>query len=345
MSSETDNYFLSGPTHLTVVDWSNSNHRRSVAACLVQGVYVLENDRRHRRQGPGAAMATPWWEAFNFQLTQIIVDDDQSYFGAVYTFTPPYPPPHHGGSGGHPPHHVVAFRGSAGKSGGRTEDFKTNIQCMLSNLHQSRRFQIALEHVSGVASMSAAVWLTGHSLGSSLALLIGRNFAVAPAPVHLESYLFNPPFASLPIKNEKLKTGLRFANSVLTAGLAIAAKSGAAAAGNKDSDTFAALSTWIPYLFVNQSDTVSSEYIGYFEHREKMESIGAGKIGRLATKHSVGSIISAVRGKDSEPVRLIPSGYLTVHCSRSENFREAHGIHQWWKPDLELKYKLYQIKN
>ncbi|KAF9609463.1 hypothetical protein IFM89_016462 [Coptis chinensis] len=34
--------------------WENAHHRRSVAASLVQGVYVLERDRQENRQGPHA---------------------------------------------------------------------------------------------------------------------------------------------------------------------------------------------------------------------------------------------------------------------------------------------------
>ncbi|KAL3819925.1 hypothetical protein ACJIZ3_005830 [Penstemon smallii] len=166
---------------------------------------------------------------------------------------------------------------------------------------------------------------------------------------HLETYLFNPPFASAPIekiKNEKVKFGLRFANSVLTAGVAAAAAAVAKRSGGdpkaQKNDSFIVLSSWIPYLFINTNDPVCSEYVGYFEHREKMEKIGAGKIGKLATKHSIGSIVSSAMGKNSEATHLIPSAYLSINCSSGNNYKEAHGIHQWWKLDLELKYKLYQ---
>ncbi|CAI9775069.1 unnamed protein product [Fraxinus pennsylvanica] len=63
------------------------------------------------------------------------------------------------------------------------------------------------------------VWLAGHSLGSSIALLTGKY------GIHIETYLFNSPSMSPPIeriKNEKLKHGGRFADRVFAAGLAIA---------------------------------------------------------------------------------------------------------------------------
>ncbi|GFP81100.1 GDSL esterase/lipase at4g10955 [Phtheirospermum japonicum] len=342
MGSEKETFGLTGPSFLTAIDWNNSNHRRSIAATLVQGVYVLESDRQQNRQAP-QALAPPWWEFFNFKLNRLLIDDhDQSYFGAIYEFNFPYPYPNYPGQ--RPPQYVLAFRGSINKSGTRAEDLKMNLNCMVNNLHDSRRFQIGTESAREIVSQAGPgnVWIAGHSIGSSIALLLGRHMAKNMG-AQVETYLFNPPFASPPIeriKNEKVKLGLRLANSVLTAGLAMAASS----KGQEKNDPFAALSSWIPYLFLNQSDMICSEYIGYFEHREKMESIGAGKIGRLATKHSLGSIVSAARGKDSEAAHLIPSAYLSINCSVGLNFKEAHGIHQWWKPDLELKYKLYQYK-
>ncbi|KAL2542241.1 GDSL esterase/lipase [Abeliophyllum distichum] len=188
------------------------------------------------------------------------------------------------------------------------------------------------------------IWLAGHSLGSSIALLIGRNMAKNGS--HMETYLFNPPFMFPPIeriKNDKLKHGVRFANSVLTAGLAVAVNGGHKPNPAQD-DPFIVLSYWVPHLFLNPSDLICSEYMGYFEHRESMEKIGCGKIGRLATQHTIGSIVSTALGKDSEPMHLIPSAYLTTNLG-STNFKEAHGIRQWWKPDLQCKFKEYQFKH
>ncbi|XP_042035347.1 GDSL esterase/lipase At4g10955-like [Salvia splendens] len=161
---------------------------------------------------------------------------------------------------------------------------------------------------------------------------------------HLETYLFNPPFPSPPIeliKSEKVKRRLRVASSVFTAGLAVAVKM-ATGSMIQDDEAFAILSSWVPYLFVSSSDMICSEYIGYFENRETMEAIGARKIESMAMMHSIQRIVSSSRGKmDSEPVHLLPSGFLTINIGALPNFKEAHGIHQWWNPNLELKYKSY----
>ncbi|CAI9771992.1 unnamed protein product [Fraxinus pennsylvanica] len=317
MASEEGNFYLSGPSYLTPIDWNNSHHRKSIAASLVQGVYTLECDRKQNRQGP-QALAPAWF---------------------------PYPYPNYIGQG--PPRYVIAFRGATNKSANRTQDYKLNLQFIVNNLEKSRRFQAGMEAVTNIvheANGPGNAWLAGHSTGSSIALLIGRN--MVKMGIHLDTYLFNPPFAS-PIeliKNDKLKHGLRLAKSVLTAGLAIAANGGHWPTPHEN-DPFIMLSRWIPYLFVNPTDPICSEYVGYFEQREKMEKMGAGKIGKISTQHSIGSsIVSSARGKDSEPIHLLPSAYLTINLSPSEGFKEAHGIHQWWKPNLQFNYKLYQHK-
>ncbi|MCH99892.1 GDSL esterase/lipase [Trifolium medium] len=85
-----------------------------------------------------------------------------------------------------------------------------------------------------------------------------------------------------------------------------------------------------------------------------MEEIGAGSIEKIATQNSVGSLIISAFGKESEPVYLIPSAILTVNLTPPpqsimeahwiHQCLEAHGIHQWWKPDLHLESKLHKYE-
>lgn len=78
-----------------------------------------------------------------------------------------------------------------------------------------------------------------------------------------------------------------------------------------------------------------------------MEEIGAGFVERLATQHSLGGLVMDVvsGGKNTEaPVHLIPTAVLTVNKSSSRDFKEAHGIHQWWREDKIFETKLYQYK-
>ncbi|CAL5364553.1 unnamed protein product [Camellia sinensis] len=342
MASEREIFSLSGPVYLTVDDWKNPHHRRSVAASLVQGVYILERDRQQNRQGP-QALAPPWWDFFHFQLIRVLVDDvDHSIFGAIYEFKFP---PYCNYFVQNPPRYVVAFRGTIAKPDTRSQDLKLDLQFVQNSLQQSTRFQIAMQAVQNMVAMAGAanIWLAGHSLGSAIALLAGKN--MVKIGCFVETYLFNPPFTSAPIekiKNKKLKHWIRFTSSVVTAGIAVAVN-GHHQSPQKD-DSFSVLSGWIPYLFVNPSDPISSEYIGYFEHRLKMMKVGDGSLGRLATQNSIGSLLSGALGRDSEPAHLIPSAYLTINLSPSEDFKKAHGIHQWWTPNMQCQFKLYQFK-
>uniref|UniRef100_A0A5B6ZB96 Putative Lipase class 3-related protein n=1 Tax=Davidia involucrata TaxID=16924 RepID=A0A5B6ZB96_DAVIN len=343
MASEREIFSLSGPLHLTVVDWKNIHHRRSVAASLVQGVYILERDRQQKRQGP-QALSPPWWDFFHFQLIRVLVDDaDLSIFGAIYEFK--FPASYFNLLAQNPPRFVIAFRGTIAKPDTRSQDLKLDIQFICNRLQQSSRFQLAMQAVQNMVAVAGAanIWLAGHSLGSAIALLAGKNMVKMHCPV--ETYLFNPPFSSAPIeriKNQKLKHGIRFASSVINAGVAVAVKGHRQR--SQQNNSFVGLSAWVPYLFVNASDPICSEYIGYFEHREKMVEIGAGRIGRLATQNSMESLLSGVLGKDSEPLHLLPSAYLTINLSLSQDFKQAHGIHQWWRPNIYSHSKLHQFR-
>ncbi|XXG82379.1 hypothetical protein AAC387_Pa10g0342 [Persea americana] len=337
MPSEREIFGISGPLHLTHVDWKNPDYRRSVAATLVQGAYILERDRQQNRYG-SEALATPWWEFFHFQLIRTLIDDaDSSIFGAIYELkSPTYFAPE-------APKYVIAFRGTITKGESFSRDLKLDLHFIQNVLHRSSRFEIAMQAIRGVVSAGDLnVWLAGHSLGSAVALLAGKK--MAKMGVFLEAFLFNPPFISAPIeriKDKKLKQGIRIAGSFITAGLAVAVK---AREGTRSTEWFAQLASWVPCLFVNPADHICSEYVGYFEHRKKMEEIGAAGIGRLATQNSIVDIFLSALGKESEPLHLLPSANLTINLSPSPDFKAAHGIHQWWRPDCQLKYMLYHYK-
>ncbi|KAJ8446209.1 hypothetical protein Cgig2_015980 [Carnegiea gigantea] len=325
-------------------------HRRSVAASLVQGVYILERDRQDKRYGHNA-LAPHWWQFFHFQCIQILVDQvDSSIFGAIFEYKP-YTPnylghpmaPQHG-----PPRYVIAFRGTITKPETRKRDFKLDGQLVLNGLTRSTRCQNALQAVQRVVTQvgPACVWLAGHSLGAAIALQAGKD--MAKGRCHIETYLFNPPYASVPIEKLKdpyLKNGIRIASSVATAGLSVLAKGLRKNPSSQQYDPFKVLCSWIPYLFVNPKDLICCEYIGYFEHREKMEELGIGGIERIATKNSIVSLLSGALGRDGEAPHLIPSGFLTKNMVGIEqDITLAHGIHQWWKSHPYWHSELYQMR-
>lgn len=338
MASEKDLFKVSGPVHLTSVDWNCPYHQRSVLASLVQGAYVLERDRQQNREGP-EARAPAWWENFHFELIRKLIDtDDFCVFGAIYELK--HPDPIQNLPTGYAPKFVIAFRGTITKKESRSQDLKLDFEFLKNGLDRTPRFEVAMQAVQNLVSTfgNRNVWLAGHSLGSAIAMLAGKN--MAKMGIKLATFLFNPPFVSAPverIKDKKVKQGIRIASSFITAGLAVAVK------GNRlrSEGSFAMLSSWVPYLFVNPADPICSEYVGYFEHRRKMDEIGAGHIERLATQHSVKDLFLSAMGKESEPLHLLPSANLTVNFSPSPDFKWAHGIHQWWRPDLNLQCKEY----
>ncbi|GAB4857566.1 hypothetical protein Ancab_015475 [Ancistrocladus abbreviatus] len=346
MTSDREDFKLSGPLHLTVVDWENEHHGRSVAASLVSGVYILERDRQEKRSSLDA-LGPPWWEFFHFGLFSQLVDEaDGSIFGAIYEFEPKTPQSSHTRKGS--PHYVVAFRGTLTKPDTISRDIELDLHLIRNGLHRTSRFEIALQAIRNAvaAAQGSNVWLAGHSLGAAMAMLAGKNMAMMGT--FLECFLFNPPFLSAPIeriKDKKLRNGIRVAGSVITAGLALAATVKRPQQKTLSSDPFTSLSTWVPSIFVHPSDHLCSGYIGYFEHREQMEQLGIGGIGRLAAQHSLGGLVMSALGKEAEPAgHLLPSASLTVNMSPAPDFKRAHSLQQWWTPDLHLQNQVYLFR-
>lgn len=167
MASPKDLFEHSGPKHLSFVDWNCPHQRRSVAACLVQGAYVLERDRQREEN---LELAPPWWEFCHFSLYRRLVDDaDDSIFGAIYQYTPhqsTYNP-----SAESAPRYVVAFRGTVIDSEALVRDAQLNWRSLQNLLHKTSRFESCMEAVRNLVSVasSSKIWLAGHSLGSALA--------------------------------------------------------------------------------------------------------------------------------------------------------------------------------
>ncbi|KAK2372023.1 GDSL esterase/lipase [Trifolium repens] len=345
MISEPDNFSSSGPSHLTYVNWDDAYHRKSIASSLVKGVYVLEKDCQKQRKCHDS-LACHWWEFFHFQLLDTLIDDvDSSIFGAIYEFKPQ--PTMCNDTLHRSPRYVIAFRGTTIKPKSVLRDMMLDLKIAMHGLHRTSRSKIATETVSNmVASVGgngSNIWLAGHSIGSCIALHAGKE--MAKRGIFIESFLFNPPFASIPInqiiKSEKTKHGIRIFGSMNKTGIDICMNLDKKSSSH---DSFVALSPWIPCLFVNPSDYICSEYVGYFEHRRKMEEIGGGSIENISTQNSLGSLMMSAFGKECEPLHLIPSAYLTKNLTPQQNCIEAHGIDQWWKPDLQLESELHEYK-
>lgn len=191
------------------------DHRIAVAACLVQGAYALERDREKKGQdgAPG------WWKEYHFKLKRKLIDDaDSSIFGAIYEFRPPKFIQNASSA----PKIVIALRGTLLKM----QDIKLDWDMFLNALERTSRYEIAMRAVEEMVSADASpnLWLAGHSLGSAIAMLAGKN--MAERGIDLQTFLFNPPFPSdIPIElieREKLKRFFGFLGSIITAGVASA---------------------------------------------------------------------------------------------------------------------------
>lgn len=337
---DKENFNSIGPLHLTVVDWDNEHHRRSVAASLVAGVYILERDRQENRDA-NHALAPPWWEFFNFRLLRQLVDDvDHSIFGAIFEYELKTSPSDHSKKGA--PHFVIAFRGTLTSRDSVIRDIELDLHIIRQGFHKATRSRIAIQTVRDMvaSSQNRNIWLAGHSLGAAMAIIAGKEVAVTGT--FLETFLFNPPFISAPIeriKNEGVKHGIRVAGSVITAGLAFAMSVKKPQQKNRSVQTFSSLATWVPNLYVHPADHICSEYIGYFQHREKMEKLGVGQIEKLATQHSLGGLLMTAYGKEAEPFHLLPSACLTINLAAAPDLKKAHALQQWWQPESQVNFK------
>ncbi|XP_057546076.1 GDSL esterase/lipase At4g10955-like [Amaranthus tricolor] len=343
-----EDFSICGPAHLTSVDWRSLEHKGAVAASLIQGVFVLERDRQEKRT-LNDALAPIWWDFFHFHCFQTLVDPiDSSIFGIIYQykyhisnqFCPMSPQVV-------PPKYVIAFRGTITRHETGKRDLHLDLKLAFNGLTRDLRYQMALQAIESIIANEGPgnVWLTGHSLGAAIALQAGKD--LAKRGCYIETYLFNPPYICVPIEkinDPNLKLGARIARSVLNVGLSLAINGTKKNTKIDQHDPFSTLCCWTPYLFLNPKDPICCEYIGYFEHREKMEGWGVGGVERIATKTSVLSLVSAALGRDGEAVHLIPSAFITKNVIvKEQDFMAAHGLLQWWEPHPYWHSKLYQL--
>ena len=298
---------------------NNVNHRRSIIASLVQGVYVQEYDRQQRLKEPRAPpLAPPWWEFFDFQLYCVLSDQvDTSIFGAVYEKCNSYD------SASKAPKYVIAFRGNFISEGTIVRDLKLDVECYFNKLNSDdARFVIGMNKVKEMVSICGGapnMWLAGYSLGAAMALSAGKD--MARLNHRIETYLYNPPFPSLTDilmkltkSNEKTQDKIRIAKSFVKATLVAAAQ----ASNKAQHDPFNALYDWQPNLFVNRGDLICSGYISYFEH--------------------ISSGTTLPRG--AEGLHLLPSANLYIN-TKNIPLLQAHAHEQWWNHGTDCELKVY----
>ncbi|XP_047983920.1 GDSL esterase/lipase At4g10955-like [Salvia hispanica] len=314
--SDKEKFHVSGPSQLpSTIDWSSLCDQKSVAASLVRGAYVLELDRLQKRQG-AEALAHPWWEGFGFKLSEVLEDNRSTIFGAVLVYD------HLIQNQQYQPSCVVAFRGTNTKDiAGFIRDTNVNFCIGIHTLHETDRFERAREAVRGAVNAFGIdnVWIAGHSQGAATALLVGKDMAKGHGggnPFPLKAFLFNPPFVGSTNRIGRSLVGV----------LVEVARTFRIDDGD-DEAAFAACSCWHPHLFVHPKDFLCRGYIKYFERR------------RMPTAQY--TLRGLLLGADS--THLIASAVLVVNHTLAPlaHWKKAHGIYQWWRPEIELRAHKY----
>ncbi|GAA0141617.1 hydrolase [Lithospermum erythrorhizon] len=293
-------------------------HQRIAAASLVQGAYNMESER-HGNNKHGDEKAEAIGERLGFEISDRLYNAHPDDNNDNYNFEII------------PPKYAIAFRGTCLDPETIGEDVLYDVEFIFHHLHKSARYASALDAVEDIISISGGpenVWSLGHSLGSLISLMVGRNMVIKNG-FHVKTFLFNPPIVAY--SNLKpLRYIYWFGRSILIAGATMLVHHLKSSREDID-EIFNKLNAWSPYLFVNKRDDISNGDISYFKQREKMNMIGLGGIENLATKNSAITLVGELVGKDRKPIHLIPSAYLTIAKGSFWHPLKAHGIKQWWQ--------------
>ncbi|XP_024989454.1 GDSL esterase/lipase At4g10955 [Cynara cardunculus var. scolymus] len=332
-------FHVSGPRKVSVPNWrdlinsswKDGNYKRTVIACFIQAVYLLELDRQEKRTEENA-LAPKWFIPFKYKLSRTLIDErDGSIYGAIlewdrsaalsdFILIRP--------SGA--PRAVLALRGTLLKGPTLRRDIEDDLRFLAwESLKGSVRFNGALEALKSLADAygSHNVAVAGHSLGAGFALQIGK--ALAKNGLFIETHLFNPPSVSLAmsLKNvgEKAVVVWQKVKSMLP--------SNAVTATDTDTNTgvasnnVVAFNKWVPHLYVNNSDYICCYYT---------DPAGGGESGGAASEKENVRPLSAANGQVAAKLFVLSKG--------KQKFMEAHGLEQWWSDDLELELALQNSK-
>ncbi|KAJ8749386.1 hypothetical protein K2173_018876 [Erythroxylum novogranatense] len=340
-------FHVSGPRNVAFPNWrdiinsswKDENYKRTVIACFIQAVYLLELDRQENRNEENA-LAPKWWMPYKYKLVQTLIDErDGSIFGAVLEWDQSAAfadlilirP-----SGA--PKAILALRGTLLKSPTIYRDILDDLRFLAwESLKGSVRFKTASEALKSIAGKygSANVCVAGHSLGAGFALQVGK--ALAKEGIYVEAHLFNPPSVSLAagIRNVGEKAGVAWnkIRAMLPSNVenqAISANTVAmtSASGFRNWVPFFGnngtmeLKKWVPHLYVNNSDYICCSYAGPDGLKDKngnKENLGGRTNGQVAAK-------------------------LFVVSKGKQKFLEAHALEQWWSDDVQLQLALRDSK-
>ncbi|XP_031504454.1 GDSL esterase/lipase At4g10955-like [Nymphaea colorata] len=305
-------FALHGPKHLPPNWCQNEEHQYAVAACFINGVYVLEHERRQGRSKDDHVLARPWWDSFGYTLLQTLVDPDEGViFGAIYLRV---------AAPESAPQMVMAFRGMVAGWDEISDPNTPSSSHIFSNTFSGMlKVALALQNTGslGYYSKHGGAWLCGHSLGAAMGLIAGKFLATSGT--YLDTFFFNPPIVLYYLRKGQLDfytkslwndpIGLIAWNMFI-----LAHKEYISNEGGKGFDN---LVKWQPRLLVNPGDFICNGYIDYYEDRD-------------STKE-------ACQLELSLPF-VNPSACLVLNVGSTE---ECHGIKQWWDRNLNVERRPY----
>uniref|UniRef100_A0A7N0RJ54 Triacylglycerol lipase n=1 Tax=Kalanchoe fedtschenkoi TaxID=63787 RepID=A0A7N0RJ54_KALFE len=338
-------YHVSGPRNvcspnwrdLIRSSWKDGNYKRTVVACFIQAVYLLELDRQENRTEENA-LAPKWWLPFKYRLSKTLIDErDESIFGAILEWDHsaaladliPFRP-----RGA--PRAVLALRGTLLKKSTIRRDVQDDLRFLAwESLKGSVRFKAALDALKSLSDSygSGKVCVAGHSLGAGFALQIGKE--LAKQGVYVETHLFNPPSVSLAMSfrsiGEKAESAWKRIKSMLPSNSETETQS-TTDESEKVSSLFSnwipdnirgimGSKKWVPNLYVNNSDYICCNY------NDPADTEGA-----------------SIQKENVVPPNNPVAAKLFILAKGKQKFLEAHGLEQWWSDDLQLQTALSSSK-
>ncbi|KAK6919780.1 hypothetical protein RJ641_015684 [Dillenia turbinata] len=320
---------VSGPRNLSSLNWrdlfnsswKNGNYKRTVMACFIQAVYLLELDRQENRNEE-TALAPKWWIPFKYKLGKTLIDErDGSIYGAIFEWDraaamADFILLRPNGA----PRAVLALRGTLLKSPTIRRDIEDDLRFLAwESLKGSVRFHGALEALKSISERygSSNIAIAGHSLGAGFALQVGK--ALAKQGIYVESHLFNPPSVSIAMSlrsfgEQVVFVWKRFKSMIPSRG------ENEGAVSEEQSNNFAGIGKWVPHLYLNNSD-----YICCYYTDSPAEENNGGK-------------------ENAVPTNAQAAAKLFVMSKGKQKFLEAHGLEQWWSDDVELQLALHNSK-
>ncbi|KAG6404959.1 hypothetical protein SASPL_132538 [Salvia splendens] len=332
-------FHVSGPRNVPTINWrdlinstwKDGKYKRTVIACFIQAVYLLELDRQDSRSDE-TGLAPKWWTPFKYKLVETLIDErDGSIFGAIlewdraaaladFVLLRPKGAPRA----------VLVLRGTLLKSPTIRRDIEDDLRFLAwESLKGSVRFSCALKALRSISDKygSSNVCIAGHSLGAGFALQVGK--ALAKEGMFVEAHLFNPPSLSLAssLRNMGEKAGVMWKR---VRAMLPSRSAGDDGVEEVQSSVTLGSKQWVPHLYVNNSDYICC----YYSDNNPVGAEGSG--GDNGDKENA---------KPLETNTNTPcAAKLFVFSKGKQKFMEAHGLEQWWSDDLELQMAVNNSK-